>query len=197
MHELIDSAAQIITKDRPGKVWFTSLDLKYAFSQLPLSDLANSFCNFSILCGEATGPYRFKIGFYGLTDMPTEFQKAIYCTLEGLDGVICYFDDILVVTKGAVEDHKELVNKVMHCLIEGGWALKLSKFEFSVNKLIWLGYQIDRSGYTPKFSKIGGYQNTSATKKHLNSLKSFMGTLNHLERFIQTYISIRSHFEHR
>ena len=36
IHELIDSAAQIITKNEPGKVWFTSLDLKYAFSQLPL-----------------------------------------------------------------------------------------------------------------------------------------------------------------
>ena len=30
IHELIDSAAQINTKDVPGKVWFTSLDLKYA-----------------------------------------------------------------------------------------------------------------------------------------------------------------------
>ena len=73
MHELIDSAAQIITKDTPAKVWFTSLDLKYAFSQLPLSNLTSSHCNFSILFGEASGTYRFKTGFYGLTDMPTEF----------------------------------------------------------------------------------------------------------------------------
>ena len=36
MHELIDSAAQIITRDTPVEVWFTYLDLKYAFSQLPL-----------------------------------------------------------------------------------------------------------------------------------------------------------------
>ena len=31
--ELLDSAAQIITSDEIGDVWFTSLDLKYAFSQ--------------------------------------------------------------------------------------------------------------------------------------------------------------------
>ena len=30
IHERIDSVAQIITKDVPGKVWFTSLDLKNA-----------------------------------------------------------------------------------------------------------------------------------------------------------------------
>ena len=64
MHKLIDLAAQIITRDTPGKVWFTSLDLKYAFSQLPLSDQTSSHCNFSILCGQATGTYRFKTGFY-------------------------------------------------------------------------------------------------------------------------------------
>ena len=92
MHELIDLAAQIITRDTPGKVWFTSLDLKYAFSQLPLSNLTSSYCNFKILCGEATGTYRFKTGFYGLTDMPTEFQKTMDCILQGLEGVICYLD---------------------------------------------------------------------------------------------------------
>ena len=84
IHELIDSAAQIITRNVHGKVWFTSLDLKYAFSQLPLSSLTSSHCNFNFLCGEATGTYRFMTGFYGLTDMPTEFQKAMDCTLQGL-----------------------------------------------------------------------------------------------------------------
>ena len=34
--ELFDSAAQIITAKTEGTVWFTSLDLKYTFSQLPL-----------------------------------------------------------------------------------------------------------------------------------------------------------------
>ena len=61
MHELIGSAAQIITKDIPGQVWFTSLDLTYAFSQLPLSDVTSSHCKYSILYGEVTDTtYRFK-----------------------------------------------------------------------------------------------------------------------------------------
>ena len=114
IHELIDSVAQITTKDVPGKVWFKSLDLKYAFSQLPLSSFTNSPCNFNILCGDATGTYRFKTGFYGLTDIPTEFQKAMNCFLQGLEGVICYLDDI--VTKGDIQKHDDLVEKVMQRL---------------------------------------------------------------------------------
>ena len=183
MHELIDSAAQIITRDTPGKVWFTSLDHKNAFSQLPLSDLTSCHCNFSILCGEVTGTYRFKNGFYGLTDMPTEFQKAMDCTLQGLEGDICYLDDILVVTKRRVEDHNVLVKRVMDRLNEEGWALKLSKCEFSVNKLVWLGYESDENGYAPKFSKKEAIK-SPLPPKTLKQLKSFMGTLNHFQRLI-------------
>ena len=73
--ELMDSVGQIISNNPDGKeLWFTSLDLNYAFSQLPLSKETSKHCNFSIVGGSATGTYRFKTGFYGLTDMPTEFQ---------------------------------------------------------------------------------------------------------------------------
>ena len=172
LHEIIDSAVQINTKDALGQVRFTSLDPKYAFSQLSLSDLTSSYCNFSILCGEATGIYRFKTEFYGLADMHTEFQKAMDSTLNGLEGVICYFNDILMVTKGDVYDHDLLADKVMRRLDEEGWALNYTKWDFSVNKLVWLGYEIDKNGYTQNFPKS------------LRQLRLFMTMLNHLQCFI-------------
>ena len=88
--------------------------------------------------------------------MPTEFQKAMDCTLQGLDGVICYLDDILLVTKRVNQGHNELLAKVMRRLNAESWALKLSKCEFSVNQLTWLGYDINEDGYSPNFSKIDG-----------------------------------------
>ena len=153
IHEHIDSAAQIIPRNVPGKVWFTSLDLKYAFSQLSLSSLTSSHCNFNILCGEATGTYRLKTGFCGLTDMPTEFQKAMDCILQGLEGVICYLDEILIVTKGDVQEHNELVEKVMQRLDAEGWALKLSKCQFSVNQLTY-GMTLMRTVTILNFQKL-------------------------------------------
>ena len=86
----LDVAAKIINTDNPGNVWFTSLDLKYAFSQLLLSDLVSSHCNFTVVCGESTGTYRFKTKIYGLADMPKEFQKAMDNTLQNIKGVICF-----------------------------------------------------------------------------------------------------------
>ena len=152
IHKLIDSVAPIITKNVPGKVWFTSMDLKYAFSQLPLSSLTSSHRNFNIMCGDATGKCRFKIGFYGVTDMPAEYHKAMDCTLQGLDGVICYLNDFLVVTKGDIHSHNSLVENLMQRLGAKCWSLKLSLCEFSTNQLSWLGYDINEKSYSPNFS---------------------------------------------
>ena len=90
--------------------------------------------------------------------MPTEFQKAMDCTLQWLEGVICYPDDILIVTKCDVQEYNVLVEKVMQRLDVEGWALKPSKCEFSVNQLTWLGYDNNENGYSPKFSKIEAIQ---------------------------------------
>ena len=181
--ELLDSAAQIITSDISGDVWFTSLDLKYAFSQIPLSEEVSRHCNFNIVCGEQTGTYRFKTGFYGLTDMPKEFQKAMDNTLQGLSGVFCFLDDILIVSKGSVEDHTILVDKVISRMDEEGFALKFSKCEFSLNQLSWLGYDIDSEGYRPKRSKIEAVLALEPPRP-LKQLRSFMGIPNHLQRFL-------------
>ena len=181
--ELLDSAAQIITSSKVGDVWFRLLDLKYAFSQIPLSDGVSSQCNFNIVCGEQTGTYRFKTGFYGLTDMPKEFQKAMENTLQGLSGVFCFLDDILIVSEGSVVDHNILVDKVFARLDKEGFALKLSKCEFSLNQLSWLCYNIDSEGYRPKCSKIDAVL-ALETPKSLKQLRSFMGILSHLQRFL-------------
>ena len=60
-----------------------------------------------------TGTYRFRTGFYGLTDMPAEFQKAMDYTLIGLKNTFCFLDDVLIVSKGSLE---ELKCYVMNCI---------------------------------------------------------------------------------
>ena len=111
--ELLDSAAQIITSITSGKLWFTFLDLKYAFSQLRPEESISKHCNISIVCGEHTGTYRIKTGFYGLTDMPKDFQKAMDNTFGGIPGVFWFLDDILIISKGDMKDRNKTVEEVM------------------------------------------------------------------------------------
>ena len=82
---LLDNIAQSIAESsHEGEVLFSTMDLRYAYSQLPLDETTAKQCNFNIIGGQATGTYRFITGFYGLTELPAEFQIAIDNTLMGL-----------------------------------------------------------------------------------------------------------------
>ena len=82
LFDLIDNAAVTISVLDENKIWFSSIDLKYAYSQIPLSNKASNQCNFKIVGGDVTGSYLCKTGFYGLGDMPNEFQRIMDCLTE-------------------------------------------------------------------------------------------------------------------
>ena len=109
---LIDTIQQNLNTSASQKTaYYTTLDFKYAYSQLRLDPETAQHCNFNIISGERTGTYRFITGFYGLTDMPAAFQKVMDYTLVGLQNTYCFLDDIIVVSRGSNEDHLKLVYK--------------------------------------------------------------------------------------
>ena len=101
IHELIDNIALQLSSKESGEVWFSSLELKNAYSQLQLCTDTSKQCNFSIVGGETTETYRFLIGFYGLGDMPNKFQRVMDSFLKVIPFTNCYIDDILIASKGS------------------------------------------------------------------------------------------------
>ena len=74
--KLIDKIQQNLnTNASQETAYFSTLALKYAYSQLNLDPETARHCNFIIISREGTGTYRFITGFYGLTDMPAAFQS--------------------------------------------------------------------------------------------------------------------------
>ena len=109
IHELVDNVTAQISNNSAGEVWLTNLDLKNAYSQLSLDNFTSSQCNFSLVGGDITGTYQFLTGFYGLCEMPNEFQRVMDSTLGNIPFINCYLDDILVASKGSFIDHKKIV----------------------------------------------------------------------------------------
>ena len=140
-------------------------------------------CNFNIIGGQATGTYRFNTGFYGLTDMPAEFQKAIDITLANLTNTFSFLDDLIIVTKGGIQNHKEKLLKCLDKLEEEKLAINLEKCHFAKTKISWLGYEINKNGIKPIVSKTQAILNLQqpTTQKQL---KSFLGSIHHLTKFI-------------
>ena len=129
--ELIDQMSQIVTAKKLGRVWYSSIDLIYAYGQLlPATETAKQ-CNSNIIGEKATGTCQFQTGFSGLADMPTEFQLAMDRTLRDLEGVFAFIDDVLIVTKGTEEDHMRKVHKVLERMDKVGMAIKLEKCKFA------------------------------------------------------------------
>ena len=146
---LIQTISQTLSNAPQETAYFTALDLQYAYSQLNLhSDMARH-CNFNLVRGDMTGTYRFKTGFYGLTDMPAEFQKAIDCTLAGLDNTFCFLDDIIIVSRGTIEKHLDLVRKCLIKLDQENLQINLAKCHFAKDKIECLGHNITQTGITP------------------------------------------------
>ena len=114
LFDFIDNVAVKISGHDENRIWFSSIDLKYAYIQIPLSGKASNQCIFIIVGGDVTGSYRFKTEFYGLGDMPNEFQRIMDRMMEKLPKTHCYLDDIF--TGGSVEEHRKLVINVLKTL---------------------------------------------------------------------------------
>ena len=77
IEEVVVTIGQLISEKKQGEVYFTTMDLTYAYGQLSLSEETSVHCNFSLVGGRSTGTYRFRTGFYGLTSMPAELQRVM------------------------------------------------------------------------------------------------------------------------
>ena len=94
---LLDNVAQSAQEgsNKPGSTYFSTIDLRYAYSQRKLDDKTKRHCNFSMI-RQATGIYQFQTGFNGLTDIIAKFQKAHDLTLNNEKDTFAFLGDILI-----------------------------------------------------------------------------------------------------
>ena len=121
-----------------------------------------------------TGTYRFQKRFYVITDMSAEFQKAMGYNLIGLKNTYCFLDDILIVSKGSLEEYKSYVMNCLQRLDDENLKINLPKFHFGKLENDWLGYHISQSGISPLESKTAAILSLHAPKT-LKKLRSFWG----------------------
>ena len=122
-------------------------------------------------------------GFYGLADMPAEFQKAMERTLNNAKNTFCFLGDILIVSKGSESEHEKLITDVLTKLDKENLSLKLSKCEFFKTEVNWLGHKLSESGVTPKITKTEAIFKLEHPRS-LKQLSSFLGSFKHFSQFI-------------
>ena len=129
-----------------------------------------------------TGTYRFKTGFYGLTDMPAEYQKAMDYKLFGLENTFCFLGDILILSKNAEEDHFKIVIICLKKLDADNLRINLPIGHFA-KKNSWLGCNITQTGITPLESKTSAILSLQPPKI-LEKLCSLLCSVHYISKFI-------------
>ena len=121
--------------------------------------------NFSIVGGDTTGTYRFLTGFYGLVDMPNEFQRVMESLLNWVPFTNCYIDDILIVSKRTIKEHKAIVQRTLETLDKYNMAVKWGKCAFFQKEIEWLGFKFSEAGVRPLVGKADAIKNLSIPKE--------------------------------
>ena len=67
-------------------------------------------------------------------------------TLNNISSAHAFLDDIIIITKGSIEDHETEIDKVLYKLDKENLAISLQKFEFLQTEITWLGYKINPNG---------------------------------------------------
>ena len=119
MEDLINRISNEISKNEDDELWITKIDLDYAYGQLELDEETKKHCVFALIGGTVTGFYRFKKGFYGLSELPTIFQGKMDRTLKFKTPA--WIDDIIIVTRGKKSEHLKQVEEILTDLQEAGY----------------------------------------------------------------------------
>ena len=82
---------------------------------------------------------------FGISSISEIFQRTMTELLHGIDGVICYFDDILCHTS-TMEEHELLLGRVFKRLKEVGLQLSPEKCEYRKPEITFLGHISSKDG---------------------------------------------------
>ena len=99
----MDGENQILRKQQERELYFSALDMKYAYIHSQLFAETSKQRNVD---GHATRTFRFLTGTFGLVDMLAEFQKIKKRTLKNAQNTFLFLDDILLVSEITELEHK-------------------------------------------------------------------------------------------
>ena len=98
--------------------------------------------------------------------------------MEGLEFARACIDDLLVVSKGTLQDHLDQLKQVQQRLNEAGLKVNVSKSHLCKTEMEYLSYLINRQGVRPNLKKLEAMIKI-ATPKTRKQLRSFIGLVNY------------------
>ena len=180
IHECLDRVAQ----KKP--TCFSGLDLRSGYFQLPIQKESQLKTAFTVPgLGQQ---FCFNVTSQGLTSAPASFARTmqrIFSNQIAKNDVEVYLDDVLAYSK----DHKEMLTTLelsLKNLINSGMKINLEKCQFGVDKLTYLGFELNKEGYKPDPIKSEGITKV-VEPSTLKGVRSFLGMANFYRLLIPNF----------
>jgi hypothetical protein len=127
---------------------------------------------------------------FGLTNAPAYFMYLMNSVfMDYLDKfVVVFIDDILVYSRNE-QEHEEHLRKVLQRLRDCQLYAKLSKCEFWISEVLFLGHIINQEGLVVDPKKVTAILDWKAPKD-VQGIKSFIGMAGYYRHFIQGFSKI-------
>lgn len=169
---------------RLGKAkYFSVIDLKDAYFQIPLNEKSRNFTAFRT----SEGVYRFKVLPFGVINAPFTMSRLMNKAL-GFDlepRVFVYLDDIVIATE-TLEEHLRLLRIVGERLRQAGLTISLEKSRFCRKQVMYLGYLLNEHGVAIDSSRIQPVLDYARPKTQ-EDIRRLMGLAGFYQRFVKDY----------
>ena len=171
----IASVEETLGKLAGAKV-FSKIDANYGFYQIRLAEESRSLTTFITPFGR----YCFQRLPFGISSGSEVYQKHMVEMLEGMPGVVCHIDDILIFGSSQ-EEHDQNLMRVMNKIESVGLTLN-EKCEFSKNSIKFIGHIIDSEGIRADPDKVKAIKEMP-NPKNVSEVRRILGMVNQLGRF--------------
>ncbi|XP_015939833.1 uncharacterized protein LOC107465368 [Arachis duranensis] len=164
-----------------GATVFSKIDLRSGYHQIRVREEDIQKTTFRMRYGH----YEFTVMSFGLTNAPAVFMDYMNRIFRPYlnSFVVVFIDDILIFSK-TEEEHKEHLRVILGTLREKKLDEKLSKCEFWMKEVQFLGHMVSGNRISVDPSKIDSVLNwerpTSVTE-----IRSFLGLVGYYMRFIR------------
>ncbi|OOZ03087.1 hypothetical protein BOW22_11585, partial [Solemya velum gill symbiont] len=169
-----------------GAKFFTSLDLRSGYWQIPLTEDSKPKTAFAT----HFGLYEFEKMPFGICGAPGLFQELMTTVFRDCrEFCMFYLDDICVFSKD-LESHMKHVQKVFDKLRESELMLKLKKCSFLKKETEYLGFQISERGILPSPRKIRAIEKLSPPTT-VRQCRAFIGLCGFYRRSIKAFEQLK------
>lgn len=160
-----------------GAQYFCVLDLKDAFQQIGVAETSQEY----LTINTHIGLFRYRRLIFGVSLAPTYFQSVMDEILRGLERVVCFIDVVLI-GGGTQQELTQNLIATVERLNDYNVRAKLSKCQFFVQKVVYLGHELTHEGIRPSKKKLEAVLN-APRPVNISQLRSFLGLINYYSKF--------------